>query len=117
MRTSSKKSLCRGLAWGMVGSTVGVVGSFVAIMLVPQDIILYFFIYLGIEAFIAVFTLLATVQILLLFLDQYDKLPSADQARVHHVGKRAFRVVTERLKRNEKYRGTVEDVEKILESD
>ena len=59
----------------------------------------------------------AGMKIILVLLDLYEKLSPEDQVTVHTCfGKRTLRVVADRLKKNQKYRDTVEDAERIFKT-
>ena len=107
----------RVLNLGIVSSILGVVASYVMIMFVPQDFVLYVILFLAARVLIIVLVVLVVAKVVLVLVDHYAGLSPEDQAKVHHYGKRALRVAATRLKRNEKYRGVIEDAETILKSD
>ena len=47
----------------------------------------------------------------------YFDLPTKDKTKVRHFGKMVLRFLANRLKRKERYRETVEDIEKVLETE
>ncbi len=63
-----------------------------------------------------ILAIFAGMKIILVLLDLYEKLSPEDQVTVHRFGKRTLRVVADRLKKNQKYRDTVEDAERIFKT-